>query len=67
MRIAGDDALVEADPAAGRDAPVFTNMVSHWWDASEVYGTDDKLIQTLREGPEASSGRRLSAARHQQL
>ena len=51
MRIAGDDALAEADPTSGRDAPVFTNMVSHWWDASEVYGTDEKLIQTLREGP----------------
>ena len=50
MRIAGDEAHAEADPAAGRAAPVFTNMVSHWWDASEVYGTDEKLVRSLREG-----------------
>jgi hypothetical protein len=28
--------------------PTFTNDVTHWWDASQVYGSDAKLQQQLR-------------------
>src|SRR5262249_1541512 len=28
--------------------PTFTNDVTHWWDASQVYGSDAKLQRRLR-------------------
>ena len=30
---------------------LFANAVTHWWDASEVYGADDDKTRTLRDGP----------------
>lgn len=47
MRIAGNKSL-----ARGTDGPevLFANDASHWWDASEVYGSDPAQTASLREG-----------------
>ncbi|GAB5543670.1 MAG: peroxidase family protein [Sandaracinaceae bacterium] len=42
-----------ADPTrvAGRDdalPPTFTNEVTHWWDGSQIYGSDDATAHRLR-------------------
>ena len=47
MRIAGDLPLGEDRPDGLQR---FANSVSHWWDASEVYGSDAVKARTLREG-----------------
>ncbi|GAA4491597.1 hypothetical protein GCM10023094_56210 [Rhodococcus olei] len=48
MRIAGNEALsVDAD---GTER-LFANAASHWWDGSEVYGSDADKLKELREGP----------------
>ncbi len=48
MRIAGNESLCGDSP----DAPEgpFANAVSHWWDGSEVYGTDQASADKLRDG-----------------
>jgi hypothetical protein len=36
----------------GRDdalPPTYTNEVTHWWDGSQIYGSDDETIHRLRE------------------
>ena len=45
MRIAGNVSV-------GGDGSelVFQNQVSHWWDGSEIYGTDHQAALDLREG-----------------
>ncbi len=67
MRIAGNEAL-----SVGRDGTqrLFANAASHWWDASEVYGSDAATAESLREGarlrldggylPEDTSGMELT-------
>jgi hypothetical protein len=50
MRIAGNEPLIEGDAQAGRP-PVFANTISHWWDASQVYGIDHQKAAELRDGP----------------
>jgi hypothetical protein len=45
MRIAGDKPL----EGGGREGP-FLNQVSHWWDGSEVYGSDLAGANALRDG-----------------
>ena len=38
-------------PAHGDDfPPSFLNSVTHWWDGSQIYGSDDKTVGELREG-----------------
>ncbi|NCN27445.1 peroxidase [bacterium] len=32
----------------GNPTPTFLNEVTHWWDASQVYGSDAKTAQSLR-------------------
>jgi hypothetical protein len=49
MRIAGN-VSVGGNLADGSELPLFKNQVSHWWDGSEVYGSDEKAARTLREG-----------------
>ncbi|MCA9616801.1 MAG: hypothetical protein KC586_28775, partial [Myxococcales bacterium] len=37
---------------AGRDdalPPTFTNEVTHWWDGSQIYGSDEETAHRLRE------------------
>jgi hypothetical protein len=52
-------------------SPVFANIASHWWDGSEVYGSDVARAAALREGaklrmtpegylPEDTSGQELT-------
>jgi hypothetical protein len=48
MRIAGDVSLADLRP--GGSNRVFPNTVSHWWDASEVYGANEATAQRLRDG-----------------
>jgi hypothetical protein len=45
MRIAGNEPL----DGGGPDGP-FRNLVSHWWDGSEVYGSDLTGAKALRDG-----------------
>jgi hypothetical protein len=45
MHIAGD--IPYGD---GADPTLFANNTSHWWDGSEVYGSDPKKAESLREG-----------------
>ncbi len=47
MRIAGNQALA-VDPDGTQR--LFADAASHWWDASEVYGTDRAKANSLREG-----------------
>ncbi|PVB60099.1 peroxidase family protein [Labrenzia sp. 011] len=51
MRIAGDRPLGAGDEMN----PVFGNIVSHWWDGSEIYGSSLQKAERLRDG----SGPRL--------
>jgi hypothetical protein len=51
MRIAGDRPRIEPDPTTGRPPLLFANRVSHWWDASEVYGSDEQTAYSLLDGP----------------
>jgi len=44
MRIAGNISL------DGTDMHLFSNATSHWWDGSEVYGSDPVGAAALREG-----------------
>ena len=46
MRIA--DNVARPDRGSGR--AVFENQASHWWDGSEVYGTDSTKAAQLRDG-----------------
>ena len=68
MRIAGNKAL-HVDPDGTQR--LFADAASHWWDASEVYGADQKLGAALREGaklrltedgylPEDTSGQEIT-------
>ena len=40
---------------------LFANAVTHWWDASEVYGADDAKTRTLRGRTEAPARGRVPA------
>ncbi|WP_448628512.1 peroxidase family protein [Geodermatophilus sp. URMC 64] len=48
MRIAGNR---HREDGSGAGHLVFGNDASHWWDGSEVYGTDAAQALALREGP----------------
>jgi len=48
MRIAGNKALSVAPDGTER---LFANDASHWWDGSEVYGSDAAKMGALRDGP----------------
>jgi hypothetical protein len=48
MRIAGNEHLGVAPDGTQR---LFANAASHWWDGSEVYGSDPGKTAALREGP----------------
>jgi hypothetical protein len=48
MRIAGN-VPASKDPPDGL-SPRFQNRVSHWWDASEVYGSESDTASKLRDG-----------------
>lgn len=44
----------QADPTRQtdehRDPPTYVNEVTHWWDASQLYGSDEATQRRLREG-----------------
>lgn len=37
-------------PYADNMPPSYLNSVTHWWDASQIYGSDDVKLQRLRTG-----------------
>jgi heme peroxidase len=47
MRIAGN---IGRGPGANGVDELFGNVVSHWWDSSEVYGMDAGKARSLRDG-----------------
>jgi Animal haem peroxidase len=49
MRIAGNKSH-DPDGTPGFQR-LFSNAASHWWDGSEVYGSNSAKAQELREGP----------------
>ena len=48
MRIAGNVSVGEDQPDGSE--LLFQNQVSHWWDGSEVYGSDRENALKLRDG-----------------
>jgi hypothetical protein len=50
MRIAGNIPEGGGNLPDGSPLPLFKNQVSHWWDGSEVYGTDQDAAGKLRDG-----------------
>jgi hypothetical protein len=40
----------DAAPAGSRRPPAYTNPNSHWWDASQIYGSDSVTAARLRTG-----------------
>lgn len=58
MRISGEIAINDND---GEQAPIlFANQVSHWWDGSEVYGSDIGSANALREQHNGTLGAKLT-------
>lgn len=49
MRIAGN--ISHSANGKPGDQGLFSNSASHWWDGSEVYGSDSAKARELREGP----------------
>jgi Animal haem peroxidase/Catalase len=47
MRIAGNKVLAVGPDGAQQ---LFADAASHWWDASEVYGSDETKAKPLRDG-----------------
>lgn len=39
-----------AEPASSGGPPTYANINSHWWDASQIYGSDEAAAQRLRTG-----------------
>ncbi len=39
-----------AAPAGSTRPPAYTNLNSHWWDASQIYGSDPEIAAKLRTG-----------------
>lgn len=48
MRVPRTPADVTRVPGADDGPPTFLNRVSHWWDASAIYGSDIEAIANLR-------------------
>ncbi len=61
MRIAGNVPFPDARPHPVN--PVFANKASHWWDGSEVYGTDAAQADRTAGGSEAPAQRRRATCR----
>jgi hypothetical protein len=38
-------------PCASAVGPTFLNHVTHWWDASQLYGSDQETLRRVRTGP----------------
>ena len=51
-----------ARPEGDEVPPTFSNTVTHWWDASQIYGSEAEQLGRMRTGSwkRASSGRRRS-------
>jgi hypothetical protein len=40
--------VADAAPAGSKRPPAYTNLNSHWWDASQIYGSDAATARKLR-------------------
>jgi heme peroxidase len=45
---------LERPPGSERLGPTFPNFVTHWWDASQMYGSDRQTLKLIRSGPGSS-------------
>lgn len=50
IRISRTESDPRPDPDAEGQPPTFRNTVSHWWDASQLYGTTEDQQRSLRSG-----------------
>ncbi len=51
MRISKTPSDPTRAPGSEKDGPpTFVNKLSHWWDASQLYGSDEATLRTLRTG-----------------
>src|ERR1044072_6333433 len=62
MRIAGN--VDAGKPAADGTQRLFANQASHWWDGSEIYGSDKKKAYELREDGGKGAKIRLTGGRY---
>ena len=47
------DPTSDVDPST---PPTFTTADSHWWDGSQIYGTDERFAAALRAHEDGNSG-----------
>jgi hypothetical protein len=40
----------DPDPLSEEFAPAYINTVTHWWDGSQIYGSDEERCRSLRTG-----------------
>ncbi len=40
----------DPNPPAEELPPTYVNTMSHWWDASQIYGSSEKRLRSLRSG-----------------
>jgi hypothetical protein len=46
-----EQARAARDPGYKPAPPTYANAESHWWDASQIYGSDPEVLQRLRRDP----------------
>ena len=51
MRVPRARADTQRPPNSERIGPTFPNLVTHWWDASQIYGSDQPTLNLIRSGP----------------
>ena len=48
----------QADPTRQtdehRDPPTYVNEVTHWWDASQIYGSSEERVREMRSDPQGN-------------
>jgi hypothetical protein len=51
MRVPRAIADTTRPPGSEHLGPTFRNQVTHWWDASQLYGSDQETLNLIRTGP----------------
>jgi hypothetical protein len=55
MRVPRAKADTKRPPGSESLGPTFPNVVTHWWDASQIYGSDRATLKLIRSGPGPSA------------